>query len=228
MHSEEQDEFMHKLKVAVKGEMKFRMKIPDVMLNDDIKNSVEYKRYLAKIEGIGIPMAQPRSGSSSKGSGSARIKIVIKTKKKVRTAENVEEETDTRKDDDLNLDDDDSEGEVDEAGQYRKRTLRFVVLQRTTVLRFGSYVLVPAFWFLRFGSCILVPAIWLLRFVQAVAATDDSLAVLDYTTVETPMNMSSENKAHFELEKEAIHLILTGIRDEIYSTVDACQTAQEM
>ncbi|GJV76634.1 hypothetical protein Tco_1508218 [Tanacetum coccineum] len=28
--------------------------------------------------------------------------------------------------------------------------------------------------------------------------------------------------------KEAIHLILTGIEDEIYSTVDACQTAQEM
>nr|GFA21220.1 hypothetical protein [Tanacetum cinerariifolium] len=30
------------------------------------------------------------------------------------------------------------------------------------------------------------------------------------------------------LRKEAIHLILTGIRDEIYSTVDACQTAKEM
>nr|GEV97387.1 hypothetical protein [Tanacetum cinerariifolium] len=29
-------------------------------------------------------------------------------------------------------------------------------------------------------------------------------------------------------QKEAIHLILTGIEDEIYSTVDACQTAQEM
>nr|GEX11396.1 ribonuclease H-like domain, reverse transcriptase, RNA-dependent DNA polymerase [Tanacetum cinerariifolium] len=29
-------------------------------------------------------------------------------------------------------------------------------------------------------------------------------------------------------EKEAIRLILTGIGDEIYSTVDACQTAQEM
>nr|GEY62156.1 copia protein [Tanacetum cinerariifolium] len=28
--------------------------------------------------------------------------------------------------------------------------------------------------------------------------------------------------------KEAIHLILTGIRDDIYSTVDACQTIQEM
>nr|GEU84008.1 copia protein [Tanacetum cinerariifolium] len=36
------------------------------------------------------------------------------------------------------------------------------------------------------------------------------------------------NKAHFLEEKEAIHLILTGIGDDIYSTVDACQTAQEM
>nr|GEU28980.1 retrovirus-related Pol polyprotein from transposon TNT 1-94 [Tanacetum cinerariifolium] len=42
------------------------------------------------------------------------------------------------------------------------------------------------------------------------------------------MNMSPENKAHFQAEEEAIHLILTGIGDEIYSTVDACQTAQEM
>nr|GFC63403.1 hypothetical protein [Tanacetum cinerariifolium] len=42
------------------------------------------------------------------------------------------------------------------------------------------------------------------------------------------MNMSPKNKAHFQAEKEAIHLILTGIGDEIYSTVDACQTAQEM
>nr|GEU67529.1 hypothetical protein [Tanacetum cinerariifolium] len=82
----------------------------------------------------------------------------------------------------------------------QKRTLRFVVLQRTIVL----------------------------RFVQAVAATDDSLAVPEHTTVETPINMFPENKAHFESEKEAIHLILTGIGDEIYSTVDACQTAQEI
>nr|GEZ28621.1 retrovirus-related Pol polyprotein from transposon TNT 1-94 [Tanacetum cinerariifolium] len=40
--------------------------------------------------------------------------------------------------------------------------------------------------------------------------------------------MSPANKANFEAEKEAIYLILTGIGDEIYSTVDACQTAQEM
>nr|GEU53083.1 hypothetical protein [Tanacetum cinerariifolium] len=54
--------------------------------------------------------------------------------------------------------------------------------------------------------------------VQAVAATDDSPGILKHTTVKTPMNMSPTNKAHFESEKEAIHLILTGIRDEIYST----------
>nr|GEW37428.1 retrovirus-related Pol polyprotein from transposon TNT 1-94 [Tanacetum cinerariifolium] len=64
--------------------------------------------------------------------------------------------------------------------------------------------------------------------VQAVAATDDSLAIPEHTTVETPMNMSPANKAHFEAEKEAIHLMLTRIGDEIYSTVDAFQTAQEM
>nr|GEY97541.1 hypothetical protein [Tanacetum cinerariifolium] len=47
-------------------------------------------------------------------------------------------------------------------------------------------------------------------------------------SVEKPINMTPENKAHFKAEKEAIHLILTGIGNEIYSTVDACQTAQEM
>nr|GEV61185.1 hypothetical protein [Tanacetum cinerariifolium] len=40
--------------------------------------------------------------------------------------------------------------------------------------------------------------------------------------------MSAKNKAHFLAKKEAIHLILTGIGDDIYSTVDACQTLQEM
>nr|GEX00280.1 hypothetical protein [Tanacetum cinerariifolium] len=64
--------------------------------------------------------------------------------------------------------------------------------------------------------------------VQVVASSNDSLAIPEHITVETPMNMSPKNKAHFEAEKEAIHLILTEIRDEIYSTVDACQTAQEM
>ncbi|GJZ36716.1 hypothetical protein Tco_0582907 [Tanacetum coccineum] len=46
------------------------------------------------------------------------------------------------------------------------------------------------------------------------------------TIVTTPVVPAT--LAHFESEKEAIHLILAGIGDEIYSTVDACQTAQEM
>ncbi|GJR75785.1 putative reverse transcriptase domain-containing protein [Tanacetum coccineum] len=50
----------------------------------------------------------------------------------------------------------------------------------------------------------------------------------EITIVRTILNMSPANKAHFESEKEAIHMILTGIGDEIYSTVDACNTAHEM
>ncbi|GJU88779.1 hypothetical protein Tco_1301202 [Tanacetum coccineum] len=60
--------------------------------------------------------------------------------------------------------------------------------------------------------------------IPVVPATENSPAVPERTTVETIMNMSPENKAHFESEKEAIHLILTGIGDEIYSIVDAFKT----
>nr|GEX63364.1 hypothetical protein [Tanacetum cinerariifolium] len=64
--------------------------------------------------------------------------------------------------------------------------------------------------------------------VPAVPTTNDSPAVPKHTTIETPISMSAKNKAHYESEKEAIHLILTGIGDEIYSTVDSCKTAHEM
>ncbi|GJX86882.1 hypothetical protein Tco_0337656 [Tanacetum coccineum] len=64
--------------------------------------------------------------------------------------------------------------------------------------------------------------------IPVIPATDDSLKVLERTAVETILNMSPENKAHYESEKEAIHLLLTGIRDEIYSTVDACKIAHDM
>ncbi|GKF76835.1 hypothetical protein Tco_0229305 [Tanacetum coccineum] len=33
---------------------------------------------------------------------------------------------------------------------------------------------------------------------------------------------------HYQSEKEAIHLLLTRIRDEIYSTVDACKTTHNI
>nr|GEU43742.1 hypothetical protein [Tanacetum cinerariifolium] len=64
--------------------------------------------------------------------------------------------------------------------------------------------------------------------VHAVEAIDNSPAVAEHTTLETLVNMSSENKAYFLAEKEANHFILTGIGDDIYSTVEACQTTQEM
>ncbi|GKC72579.1 hypothetical protein Tco_1118462 [Tanacetum coccineum] len=89
------------------------------------------------------------------------------------------------------------------------------------------------------GSRIRPPILATLRYAQGdlgsyfpavsfLPATENSPAVPEQTTVETVLNMSPANKAHFESEKEAIHLILTRIGDEIYSTVDACKTAQEM
>ncbi|GKB63592.1 hypothetical protein Tco_0919778 [Tanacetum coccineum] len=56
---------------------------------------------------------------------------------------------------------------------------------------------------------------------------DESPEVPKQTAVETFMNITPENKAHYDVEKEAIHLILTGIGDKIYSTVDACKTAHD-
>ncbi|GJR91940.1 hypothetical protein Tco_0215951 [Tanacetum coccineum] len=64
--------------------------------------------------------------------------------------------------------------------------------------------------------------------IPAVPTTENSPAVPEQTAIETILTMYPENKAHYESKKEAIHLLLTGIGDEIYSTVDACKTAHEM
>ncbi|GJU57163.1 retrovirus-related pol polyprotein from transposon TNT 1-94 [Tanacetum coccineum] len=58
--------------------------------------------------------------------------------------------------------------------------------------------------------------------------TTETPKVLEQIVVETFSNISPENKAHFDAEKEAIHLILTESGDEIYLTVDACKTAHDM
>ncbi|GJV04085.1 retrovirus-related pol polyprotein from transposon TNT 1-94 [Tanacetum coccineum] len=63
---------------------------------------------------------------------------------------------------------------------------------------------------------------------QAIAATEGNPAIQQHTTIEKVLNMTLENKEHFLSEKEAIFLLLTGIGDDIYSTVDACKTANEM
>nr|GEV43811.1 hypothetical protein [Tanacetum cinerariifolium] len=62
--------------------------------------------------------------------------------------------------------------------------------------------------------------------IPAVPITHDSLKVPERTAVETILTL--ENNKHYQSEKEAIHLLLTGIEDEIYSTVDACKTAHDM
>ncbi|GJZ88591.1 hypothetical protein Tco_0660373 [Tanacetum coccineum] len=49
-------------------------------------------------------------------------------------------------------------------------------------------------------------------------ATDDSPVVPERTVPETFTNISPENRAHYDVEDEAIHLILTGIGDDINST----------
>ncbi|GJR35374.1 hypothetical protein Tco_1211058 [Tanacetum coccineum] len=71
---------------------------------------------------------------------------------------------------------------------------------------------------------------WESRFLRYIDTrpNGDALRKCILQAVETLLNMSPENKAHYQSEKEAIHLLLTGIGDEIYSTVDACKTAHEM
>ncbi|GKB56438.1 hypothetical protein Tco_0912624 [Tanacetum coccineum] len=59
-------------------------------------------------------------------------------------------------------------------------------------------------------------------------AIDESPPVPERTIPETFSNITPENKAHYDAEKEEIHFLLTGIGDEIYSTVDACKTAHDM
>ncbi|GJX87808.1 hypothetical protein Tco_0339822 [Tanacetum coccineum] len=60
--------------------------------------------------------------------------------------------------------------------------------------------------------------------IAAVEAAENILPVAAHEEAETIHNMTTENKLYFQAEKEAIFLILTGIGDEIYSTVDACNT----
>ncbi|GJZ24626.1 retrovirus-related pol polyprotein from transposon TNT 1-94 [Tanacetum coccineum] len=71
---------------------------------------------------------------------------------------------------------------------------------------------------------------WKSRFLRYIYTrpNGDALRKCILQVVDTILNISPKNKAHYESEKEAIHLLLTGIGDEIYSTVDSCKTAHEM
>nr|GEY55694.1 hypothetical protein [Tanacetum cinerariifolium] len=71
---------------------------------------------------------------------------------------------------------------------------------------------------------------WQSRFLRYIDTrpNGDALRKWILEAVETLLTMSPENKAHYESEKESIHLLLTRIRDEIYSTIDACKTTHDM
>ncbi|GJU12106.1 hypothetical protein Tco_1134502 [Tanacetum coccineum] len=71
---------------------------------------------------------------------------------------------------------------------------------------------------------------WRLRFLRYIdtKANVNAPAVPEHDEAETVHNMFEENKLYFKAEKGAIFFLLTGIGDEIYSTVDACNTANEM
>ncbi|GKE36090.1 hypothetical protein Tco_1455412 [Tanacetum coccineum] len=62
--------------------------------------------------------------------------------------------------------------------------------------------------------------------VSEKQATTTEEAVPAHT--ETYKNIIPEKRAYFDAEAEEIHLILTGIGDDIYSTIDACTTTKAM
>ncbi|GJS11610.1 hypothetical protein Tco_0368406 [Tanacetum coccineum] len=64
--------------------------------------------------------------------------------------------------------------------------------------------------------------------IEVDVATVNSPEVPQHDEAEIVHNMSVENKLYFQAEKEAIFLHLISIGDEIYSTVDACNTTNEM
>nr|GEU40000.1 hypothetical protein [Tanacetum cinerariifolium] len=64
--------------------------------------------------------------------------------------------------------------------------------------------------------------------VLAKPTTKTDPVVPEYTVLETYESTLSKNHAYIDVKAEEIHMILSGIGDEIYSTVDAYTIAQEM
>ncbi|GJZ31694.1 hypothetical protein Tco_0576741 [Tanacetum coccineum] len=64
--------------------------------------------------------------------------------------------------------------------------------------------------------------------VPTKPATEIDPPVPEHTVQETYENTLPENRAYIDAKAEAIHMILSGIGGEIYSTVDACKIAKEM
>ncbi|GKB52983.1 hypothetical protein Tco_0903736 [Tanacetum coccineum] len=61
--------------------------------------------------------------------------------------------------------------------------------------------------------------------VPTKLATETNPPIPEHTVQETYDNTLPENHAYIDAKAESIHMILSGIKDEIYSTVDACKKA---
>nr|GEY21622.1 hypothetical protein [Tanacetum cinerariifolium] len=59
--------------------------------------------------------------------------------------------------------------------------------------------------------------------VSAKRATKTGPPVSEHTVQETYESTLPENHAYIDVEAKAIHMILSGIEDEFYSTIDACK-----
>ncbi|GKD09905.1 hypothetical protein Tco_1189590 [Tanacetum coccineum] len=57
--------------------------------------------------------------------------------------------------------------------------------------------------------------------------TETSASQYERIGLETYLSVSEEEKKLIDAEEEAVHIILTGIDNDIYSTVDACPNAKE-
>ncbi|GKC30248.1 hypothetical protein Tco_1037542, partial [Tanacetum coccineum] len=68
---------------------------------------------------------------------------------------------------------------------------------------------------------------WQLRFMRYVN-TKPNIKELKKCIFNGPYNTLPETCAYIDAKAEAIHMILSGIGDEISSKVDACKTTQEM
>ncbi|GKA18587.1 integrase, catalytic region, zinc finger, CCHC-type containing protein [Tanacetum coccineum] len=67
---------------------------------------------------------------------------------------------------------------------------------------------------------------WRSRFLRYIDMKPNGVPVVQqHTSIENVLNMTPKNKEHFQSEKEASFLLLTGIGDKIYSTVDACKNS---
>ncbi|GKB91645.1 hypothetical protein Tco_0963917 [Tanacetum coccineum] len=82
LHSEAYDNVVQKVKVSMKGKTHYGMKISDRMLNDDVKKSMAYKRYLEEIKNLYVPTTQPQQVESTQVTNKEPSVLVVRVRGK--------------------------------------------------------------------------------------------------------------------------------------------------